>query len=156
MPVVTNGRIVHFGKRIPTSPTKFGIVEMLRWVGEKAFPCFQWMFAPKGCGFLWVNPINQQFIHPLITSHNYEMPFPDEFHTRVSSNGGNSIYNEHSVRSMKNVHWKSNSSVVQVKTMWRMPCDENVLDIFKKKIHGAISSKTREWHFLENESFWHT
>ena len=46
---------------------------------------FQWMFAPKGCGFLWVNPIHQQFIHPLITSHNYQMPFPDEFHTRVST-----------------------------------------------------------------------
>merc|ERR1719295_530948 len=42
----------------------------------------KWMFAPKGCGFLWVNPIHQQFIHPLITSHNYQMPFPDEFHTR--------------------------------------------------------------------------
>jgi len=42
----------------------------------------KWMFSPKGCGFLWVNPIHQQFIHPLITSHNYEMPFPDEFHTR--------------------------------------------------------------------------
>ena len=43
----------------------------------------KWMFSPKGCGFLWVNPIHQEFIHPLITSHNYEMPYPDEFHNRV-------------------------------------------------------------------------
>ena len=43
----------------------------------------KWLFAPKGTGFLWVNPIHQQYIHPLVTSHNYEMPYPDEFHSRV-------------------------------------------------------------------------
>ena len=39
----------------------------------------KWAYACKGTAFLWVNPLHQGYIHPLNTSHNYKMPFPDEF-----------------------------------------------------------------------------
>lgn len=41
--------------------------------------CHKWMFAPKGCAFLWVAPQYQSQIHAHITSHNYKQGFHPEF-----------------------------------------------------------------------------
>lgn len=39
----------------------------------------KWICAPKGSGFLWVDPARQQEIHPLIISHHYLTGFDKEF-----------------------------------------------------------------------------
>ncbi len=39
----------------------------------------KWLFAPKGCGFLWVKPEHQSKIHPTVISHGYQQGFTEEF-----------------------------------------------------------------------------
>lgn len=41
--------------------------------------CYKWMYAPKGSGFLWINPNIKQEIHPLVISLNYEQGMNKEF-----------------------------------------------------------------------------
>ncbi len=41
--------------------------------------CYKWMYAPKGSGFLWINPNIKQEIHPLVISLNYEQCRNKEF-----------------------------------------------------------------------------
>lgn len=39
----------------------------------------KWLFAPKGCGFLWARRSAQAGIHPPVISHGYEKGFAAEF-----------------------------------------------------------------------------
>ena len=41
--------------------------------------CHKWLFAPKGCGFLWARRGAQAGIHPPVISHGYEKGFAAEF-----------------------------------------------------------------------------
>jgi isopenicillin-N epimerase len=41
--------------------------------------CHKWLFAPKGCGFLWARRTAQAGIHPPVISHGYEKGFTAEF-----------------------------------------------------------------------------
>jgi isopenicillin-N epimerase len=41
--------------------------------------CHKWLFAPKGCAFLWAAPAMQDTIHPLVISHGYGGGFRAEF-----------------------------------------------------------------------------
>jgi len=41
--------------------------------------CHKWLFAPKGCGFLWARRSAQAGIHPPVISHGYGMGFAAEF-----------------------------------------------------------------------------
>jgi isopenicillin-N epimerase len=41
--------------------------------------CHKWLFAPRGCGFLWAEPPQQELIHPLAISHGYGSGFVAEF-----------------------------------------------------------------------------
>jgi isopenicillin-N epimerase len=41
--------------------------------------CHKWLFAPKGCAFLWASPRVQGSIHPLVISHGYGAGFRAEF-----------------------------------------------------------------------------
>ena len=41
--------------------------------------CHKWLFAPKGCGFLWARRGAQPGIHPPVISHGYEKGFAAEF-----------------------------------------------------------------------------
>jgi isopenicillin-N epimerase len=41
--------------------------------------CHKWLFAPKGCGFLWARPDRQAGIHPAVISHGYGQGFTAEF-----------------------------------------------------------------------------
>jgi isopenicillin-N epimerase len=41
--------------------------------------CHKWLFAPKGCAFLWVAPDAQAGVHPLVISHGYGSGFLAEF-----------------------------------------------------------------------------
>jgi len=41
--------------------------------------CHKWLFAPKGCGFLWARRNAQRGIHPPVISHGYEKGFAAEF-----------------------------------------------------------------------------
>lgn len=42
---------------------------------------YKWAYACKGTAFMWINPVHQGIIHPLITSHSYNLPFPNEFYS---------------------------------------------------------------------------
>lgn len=41
--------------------------------------CHKWLCAPKGCGFLWVQPGRQGGLHPVTISHGYGQGFLAEF-----------------------------------------------------------------------------
>jgi isopenicillin-N epimerase len=41
--------------------------------------CHKWLFAPKGCGFLWARADRQDGIHPAVISHGYGQGFTAEF-----------------------------------------------------------------------------
>jgi len=41
--------------------------------------CHKWLFAPKGCGFLWARRSAQAGIHPPVISHGYRKGFTAEF-----------------------------------------------------------------------------
>jgi isopenicillin-N epimerase len=41
--------------------------------------CHKWLFAPKGCGFLWARRGAQSGIHPPVISHGYGKGFTREF-----------------------------------------------------------------------------
>ncbi len=41
--------------------------------------CHKWLFAPKGCGFLWARRGAQAGIHPPVISHGYGKGFKEEF-----------------------------------------------------------------------------
>ncbi|MGQ0653877.1 MAG: aminotransferase class V-fold PLP-dependent enzyme [Betaproteobacteria bacterium] len=41
--------------------------------------CHKWLFAPRGCGFLWAHPDAQHGLHPLAISHRYGDSMSAEF-----------------------------------------------------------------------------
>jgi isopenicillin-N epimerase len=41
--------------------------------------CHKWLFAPKGCGFLWARRSAQAGIHPPVISHGYGKGYTAEF-----------------------------------------------------------------------------
>jgi len=41
--------------------------------------CHKWLFAPRGCGFLWARRAAQAGIHPPVISHGYGKGFAAEF-----------------------------------------------------------------------------
>ena len=41
--------------------------------------CHKWLFAPKGCGFLWARRDRQANLHPTTISHGFEHGFLAEF-----------------------------------------------------------------------------
>jgi isopenicillin-N epimerase len=41
--------------------------------------CHKWLFAPRGCGFVWAEPSTQPELHPLAISHDYGRGFCPEF-----------------------------------------------------------------------------
>jgi len=41
--------------------------------------CHKWLFAPKGCGFLWAHREAQAGLHPTVISHGYGQGFHAEF-----------------------------------------------------------------------------
>lgn len=41
--------------------------------------CHKWLYAPKGCGFLWARPGAQRGLHPPVISHGYGRGFAAEF-----------------------------------------------------------------------------
>jgi isopenicillin-N epimerase len=41
--------------------------------------CHKWLFAPKGCGFLWTRERSQAGIHPPVISHGYGKGYAAEF-----------------------------------------------------------------------------
>ncbi|WP_193170803.1 aminotransferase class V-fold PLP-dependent enzyme [Nisaea nitritireducens] len=41
--------------------------------------CHKWMFAAKGCAFLWTAPEHRASTHPLVISHGYSDGYIDEF-----------------------------------------------------------------------------
>lgn len=41
--------------------------------------CHKWLYAPRGCAFLWARPERQAQVHPLAISHGYSKGFTEEF-----------------------------------------------------------------------------
>jgi len=41
--------------------------------------CHKWLFAPKGCGFLWARADRVEGLHPSVISHGYGQGFEAEF-----------------------------------------------------------------------------
>lgn len=41
--------------------------------------CHKWLFAPKGCAFLWASRSGQEGLHPAVLSNNYGKGFTAEF-----------------------------------------------------------------------------
>jgi isopenicillin-N epimerase len=46
------------------------------WVSGNAH---KWLFAPKGCAFLWARKEVQAVLHPTVISHGYDQGFTSEF-----------------------------------------------------------------------------
>lgn len=53
----------------------------LNAIGADAYTgnCHKWMFAAKGCGFLWANESMQALLHPTVISHGWDQGFRAEF-----------------------------------------------------------------------------
>jgi selenocysteine lyase/cysteine desulfurase len=45
----------------------------------------KWAYATKGTALLWVAPKHQNWVRPLIKSHNYKKSFQEEFFQQVKS-----------------------------------------------------------------------
>ena len=43
----------------------------------------KWCYAAKGTAFLWVHPKHQNWVRPLVTSHNYNKGYQEEFFKQV-------------------------------------------------------------------------
>ena len=43
----------------------------------------KWCYAAKGTAFLWVHPKHQNLVRPLVTSHNYNKGYQEEFFKQV-------------------------------------------------------------------------
>ena len=56
-------------------PLDLGALDADWYVGN----CHKWLFAPKGCGFLWARADRQAGIHPAVISHGYGQGFTAEF-----------------------------------------------------------------------------
>jgi isopenicillin-N epimerase len=56
-------------------PLDLGALDADWYVGN----CHKWLFAPKGCGFLWARADRQGGIHPAVISHGYGQDFTAEF-----------------------------------------------------------------------------
>ena len=41
--------------------------------------CHKWLYAPRGCAFLWARSDRQSQVHPLAISHGYTKGFTEEF-----------------------------------------------------------------------------
>ena len=41
--------------------------------------CHKWLYAPRGCAFLWARSDRQAQVHPLAISHGYSKGFTEEF-----------------------------------------------------------------------------
>lgn len=41
--------------------------------------CHKWLFAPKGCAFLWARRAAQERLHPAVISHGYQSGYTAEF-----------------------------------------------------------------------------
>lgn len=41
--------------------------------------CLQWLCAPRGSAFLWVDPVHKAHVQPLIVSHGHGSGFTSEF-----------------------------------------------------------------------------
>lgn len=41
--------------------------------------CHKWLFAPKGCAFLWTHPSRQTMTHPTVISHGFSQGYIPEF-----------------------------------------------------------------------------
>ena len=51
----------------------------------------KWYFAPRGCGFLWVNPTYSGTIDPSIVSHNYNKDFKNKFYKQGTDDYSNFV-----------------------------------------------------------------
>jgi isopenicillin-N epimerase len=70
VPVLVDG--AHAPGQIPLEIGSLGV----DWYAGN---CHKWLFAPKGCGFLWARPGAQASLHPLQISHGYGKGLADEF-----------------------------------------------------------------------------
>ena len=44
----------------------------------------KWCYATKGTAILWVHPKHQSWVRPLVTSHNYQKGYQEEFFMQVT------------------------------------------------------------------------
>ena len=94
--------------------------------------CHKWLFAPKGCGFLWAKRSAQAGLHPPVISHGYNKGFTEEFDwtgTRDFSawlavpDGLDFFLSLGAQRSRAYCHKLAVDSAKKLSLAWQTPCD---------------------------------
>jgi isopenicillin-N epimerase len=94
--------------------------------------CHKWLYAPKGCGFLWARRNAQRGIHPPVISHGYGKGFTAEFDWTGTRDFSNWLAVIDAIDFLRTLgprrvrdycHRLATQRAMQISKTWNMPLD---------------------------------